>query len=312
MRRVSWLLVMVAVLGLGFGLASAPDPAFARAGASSGSTGASMGSRGSRTYSAPPATATSPSGASTFQRSLTPATPSAPGTGMAPGMGRGSSFTSGLLGGLIGAGIGGLLFGHGLWGGMHGGGSFIGLLLQLFIIIWLVRWGLRRLFGPRVATPSGPAMMMRGVPEGAMPPAGGGNGGPAVAIVPADYAQFEQTLVGVQEAWSRHDLAALQALVTPEMVGYFAEQLAEQVSRGVRNSVSDVHLLQGNLAESWTEDGRDYATVAMRYALIDVTRDGAGAVVEGDPSRPTEVAEYWTFLRAHGGKWLLSAIQQTR
>ena len=67
-------------------------------------------------------------------------------------------------------------------------------------------------------------------------------------------------------------------------------------------------LLQGDLAEAWREGDTDYATVAMRYALNDTYVDQSGRVVEGGPDEATEV---WTFRRSHGGKWLLSAIQQT-
>ena len=34
-----------------------------------------------------------------------------------------------------------------------------------------------------------------------------------------------------------------------------------------------------------------------------------GRTVEG--GERSEVTELWTFMRAHGGNWLLSAIQQT-
>ena len=91
------------------------------------------------------------------------------------------------------------------------------------------------------------------------------------------------------------------------------EQLAEQESRGVRNEVRDVRLLQGDLAQAWTEGGRDYATVAMRFSMIDVTRDMAGRIVDGSPNEHVTATELWTFLRAHdGGHWILSAIQQAR
>ena len=33
--------------------------------------------------------------------------------------------------------------------------------------------------------------------------------------------------------------------------------------------------------------------------------------IEGDPIRPTQATELWTFRRAPDGPWLLSAIQQT-
>ena len=80
----------------------------------------------------------------------------------------------------------------------------------------------------------------------------------------------------------------------------------------MRNTVTAVKLEQGDLSEAWAEQGREYATVAMRFSMIDVTVDGSGRVVDGDPVRRTEATEIWTFLRAPGGRWVLSAIQQTR
>jgi predicted lipid-binding transport protein (Tim44 family) len=48
----------------------------------------------------------------------------------------------------------------------------------------------------------------------------------------------------------------------------------------------------------------------MRFALTDSMVDRAsGRTVEG--GQPGEVVELWTFMRAGGGNWLLSAIQQT-
>jgi len=106
-------------------------------------------------------------------------------------------------------------------------------------------------------------------------------------------------------------VARLWALGTPEMAGYMQEELNENASRGVVNTVSDVSLLQGDLAEAWREGSTDYATVAMRYALKDVTLDKAtGRVVEGDPAGSTEATELWTFRRDRGEPWKLSAIQQ--
>lgn len=64
------------------------------------------------------------------------------------------------------------------------------------------------------------------------------------------------------------------------------------------------------MAEAWREGDRDYATAAMRYEAIDVVRDRtSGAVLEGDPARPLQTTELWTFVRQGGGAWKLSAIQ---
>ena len=77
------------------------------------------------------------------------------------------------------------------------------------------------------------------------------------------------------------------------------------------NQLSAVKLLRGDLAEAWREGNDEYATVAMRYSLIDRTLDRAsGRLAEGS-DRPQETTELWTFMRVSGGKWLLSAIQQT-
>ena len=50
----------------------------------------------------------------------------------------------------------------------------------------------------------------------------------------------------------------------------------------------------------------------MRFSMLDVTRDSAGRIVDGDVATRSMAAELWTFMRARGGHWVLSAIQQTR
>ena len=148
---------------------------------------------------------------------------------------------------------------------------------------------------------------------------GGGSGAAAstarasgtdeVGLTPEDFNSFEKVLGEVQAAYSAEDLGRLRRLATPEMVSYFAEDLAANASKGVINRVSDVKLLQGDLAEAWREGDTDYATVAMRYSLDDQTVDrDSGRVLEGGPDEATEI---WTFMRARGGHWLLSAIQQS-
>jgi predicted lipid-binding transport protein (Tim44 family) len=307
MRRSSLLLAAVAALSL----ALAPGLADARIG-----SGSSFGSRGSMTWSPPPSTGTAPLSATPMQRSMTPSSPS-PGFGSAsPGFASGprSPFMSGLMGGLIGAGIGGLLFGHGFWGGgMMGFGGFFGFLLQIFLLVLLVRFLIRLFRGSSPALAGGPNIFARGGPPSPGMMGGGGSGGAQpIQIGPQDYQEFERLLQNLQAIWSRQDLNALRPLVTPEMLSYFAEQLAEQTSQGVRNEVTDVRLLQGDLAQAWHEGNREYATVAMRFSMIDVTRDATGRIVDGSPTEHITATEIWTFVRSPGGHWILSAIQQAR
>ena len=310
MTRSRFVLALVPALAI----ALAPGLADARAGDSS-----SMGSRGSMTFSAPPRTNTAPMGAAPMQRTMTAPSPGvgapAPAhAGAQPAMAPRSSFASGLMGGLIGAGIGGLLFGHGFMGGGMGMMGFLGLLLQFALVALLVRWLWGMFMNRQPATAQGP--MLREAMPGSQPMGGMGGGAPAgpppIQIGPQDYQQFEQLLKGIQAAWSNQDLNGLRAMATPEMLSYFNEQLSQHASRGVRNTVANVQLQSGDLAQAWAEGATEYATVAMRFSMTDVTMDQTGRIVDGSPTEHVVATELWTFIRARGGRWILSAIQQAR
>ena len=287
--------------------------------------GKSFGSRGSSTYSTPPSTATAPRPAQPMQRSETPGM-GAQRPGMAtaapaakPRFGLGT----GLMAGLLGAGVLGMLMGHGFMGGLAGLASIVGFLLQIALIAGLIFLAVRffrRRSEPQAATAGGPSFRspLGGATGGGMPGFGGGGGAGSapvrqpVEIGPDDYRAFERSLSDVQLSYGRGDLGALRRLSTPEMARYLEEDLAEDRRRGVRNEVSAPKLLQGDLAESWREGTAEYATVAMRYEIVEAFVDlSSGQVVQGNRTAPTEVTEIWTFRRDMKGPWLLSAIQQT-
>lgn len=275
--------------------------------------GSSSGSRGSRTFSAPPSTQTAPGTATPFNRTF-----SQPGmNSTAPARGgffnRGGGFLGGLAAGFLGAGLLGMLFGGGLFGGLGGLSSILGLILQIVLVVFLVRlamsWWQRR-NTPAYASGSagpGPQANYRTGLSGF----GFGASSAPLEILPADYEAFERLLGEIQTAWSNEDVAKLHTLATPEMVSYFEKDLAENRARNAVNKVSNVKLLQGDLAEAWREGETDYATVAMRFSLVDKTVDRTtGRLVDGG-EQPTEVTEVWTFARRRGAGWELSAIQQT-
>jgi predicted lipid-binding transport protein (Tim44 family) len=286
--------------------------------------GSSFGSRGSRTYSAPPSTATAPRTAQPMQRTETPSPGyNNPGYGSAAAaqpQRRFGGFGTGLAAGLLGAGLIGMLSGHGFFGGLAGLASIFGLLFQVALIGGLI-WLALRFFrgrGQQPAYATGPSPAPDTYTRTALGGLGGLGGGArsgtreAVEIGPSDYAAFERSLVEIQDAYGREDLSTLSRLATPEMVRYFGADLEENRRRNVRNAVSDAKLLQGDLAESWREGGAEYATVAMRFTTLDSMVDRmSGRVISGNASVPSEATELWTFRRDGGGPWLLSAIQQT-
>jgi predicted lipid-binding transport protein (Tim44 family) len=223
----------------------------------------------------------------------------------------------GLAAGFLGAGLFGMLSGGGLAGGLGGLSSIIGLILQIGLILIVVKlamsWWQRR-HTPANAYASGPA-------AGVAPPQTGGfgsgmgfglgSGSAPLEIQPADYEAFERLLSEVQAAWSNEDVAKLHTLATPEMVSYFTKDLEANKASNDINKTSDVKLLQGDLAEAWREGETDYASVAMRFSLVDKTLERTtGRLVSGSDT-PIEATEVWTFARRRGGNWELSAIQQT-
>jgi predicted lipid-binding transport protein (Tim44 family) len=295
--------------------------------------GGSFGSRGERTYSAPPPTATAPRPSQSLDRSVTQQRPAAPNAAAAQQTRRPNGFMGGLAAGLVGAGIFGLLAGSGFFAGLGSFAGMMGFLLQMLIIGGLIFLVVRFMRSRREATAGAPAGYARGAMPASGPPNAGGYGmglgaaasarmpaapSPAapsdtIGLNPGDYETFEQLLGEIQAAYGRADVPALRTRTTPEMSAYFEQELGDLHMRGLTPRIEAVKLLQGDLSEAWREGSADYATVAMRYGMVDQLFDRNGQLVEGSPE-PVEVTELWTFTRqpASGRRWVLSAIQQSR
>lgn len=289
--------------------------------------GGSFGSRGARTSQAAPPTKTAPTQTAPVQRSMTdrqpgqtagtPARPNAANPMNAPRPGLlGNPLVRGLmLGGLLG-----LLLGHGFGAGMAG---MLGGLLQIALLA-IVGMLIFRFFASRrkpaeAASNAGSAsfrspfeVQQPATPQASYNPQGSyatADLGQDFAVATADREIFERMLREVQEAFGREDYGAIRERTTPEMMSYLAEELGQNATRGLRNQVSDVQMLEGDVAEAWREGDLEYATAAMRYSSRDVmVNRETGALVEGE-DRPSETTELWTFVRRQGEPWKLSAIQ---
>lgn len=299
----------------------------------------SAGSRGARTMQSAPATPTTPNAARPVERSATtPQQAQRPAQGMQAPQQQSwfqrNPFMTGLLGGMLGAGLIGALMGGGFNLG-EGLAGFLGMALQVALFAAIAMLVLRFIRSRREAAQaaSGPALASGPVPDAmargqenldARPAgatggsAGGGAGGvlapqaaDEIGLSGQDFEMFERRLGEVQDAWSRGDLAGLKRFATPEMVGYFSEELSANASRGVENRVEQVKLEQGDLSEAWQEGSVQYAAVAMRFSALDYDASlSDGRVVAGSREARREHTEVWTFMRSQGGDWILSAIQQ--
>ena len=290
--------------------------------------GGSAGSRGSRTAIAPPVTKTAPNQAAPVQRTMTdkPAPGQANAAAARPGAANSPSrfgnMAKGLIGGLVMGGLIGMLLGNGL-GSLAGSGMLMAL-LQIALIGGLVWFGLKMFRRRSTLAPAGmpasqfSANAFAGAPQ--QPFSASGSGFPVrqvepqtheIAITREDQQSFERLLTDVQDAFGREDYAQLRAYTTPEIMSYLAEELSQNATKGQRNEVSATELLDAEVAEAWSEDGSDYATIAMRYQSIDIMRDrNSGEVISGDPHQPSVTTELWTFVRDARNPWRLSAIQE--
>lgn len=307
----------VAGLSLAIGLSLASEADARR--------GGSFGSRGARTYQAPPPTKTAPTQTAPVQRSMTerqpgtqaatPARPNAANPMNAPR--KPGLFGNPLVQGLMLGGVLGLLLGHGFGAGMAG---MLGGLLQVALIALVAMLAFRFFASRRRPAQAAASNASFRSPFEVQQPAapqsfGGGYAqadlGQDFAVTGADREAFERLLREVQEAFGREDYGAIREHTTPEIMSYLAEELGQNATKGVRNQVSDVKMLEGDVAEAWREGSLEFATAALRYSSIDVMVDRqTGKVVEGDPNRPTETTELWTFVRGPGEAWKLSAIQE--
>ncbi len=248
--------------------------------------------------------------------------------GLLGGMGKGL-----LMGGLMGLGL------AGLFGGFGAMGAMFGMILQILLVAGLAFLAYNffrnrnrpamaaapassNMTGAHSNNPLNNNAMSREMQPQQANVSGFGGGSAPLAPAPQkldissdDFNAFEMMLTKAQLSYGRQDRAALPFLATPEMVSYFNDDLDADASQGVRNELSDVKLLQGDLSEAWVEKDGEFATVAMRYALRDAKVDiKSGRVISGSQTDLQEVTEIWTFRRPRGAPtqaWRISAIQQT-
>ncbi len=315
------LTIFASVIAIGFAVATVD----AKPG-----KGASSGSRGARTDTSVPSTPTAPratTGAPSNPAAV-PGRPAAAAQAAKPSMM--STMAKGFAMGLIGAGLFGLLTGSGLFGNLSGIMGFLGLLLQVALIVLAARliWGFFRnrqqANQPQMAAPAGYARtptpeMAGGATNAAMAapqPMAAQAVEPqrvdGVGIGPDDYTAFQGVLADLMGAYSNEDIAGIRRVTTPDVAAQFIRELHDNQQKGLVNRIGQPKLLQGDLAESWYEDSTAYATVAMRFAMTDVTMERAtGKIVAGNANQPEESVEIWTFRREGAGRpWQLCGQQQ--
>lgn len=114
----------------------------------------------------------------------------------------------------------------------------------------------------------------------------------------------------VVTAFADGDRATLKNLLAADVFDGFLAAIAEREARGEKAELTFVGIDEAKIAAAEL-DGR-IAKITIRFSaeLISVTRDGTGAVVDGDPTEVQNIRDVWTFARditARDPNWKLVA-----
>jgi predicted lipid-binding transport protein (Tim44 family) len=101
----------------------------------------------------------------------------------------------------------------------------------------------------------------------------------------------------ILEAFWKGDEADLAELVSDDLLASFRAAIADRTERGLKVEnrlleVDAVRIVGAQMNGSMAE-----VTVRFDAEILAVTRDAAGALVEGDASASVETHDVWTFSR---------------
>lgn len=101
----------------------------------------------------------------------------------------------------------------------------------------------------------------------------------------------------IVEAFGKGDRATLRPLIADGVFNEFARAIDDREGRGWAHTTELVNLRAAEVAAAALRGTAARVTVRFTSEQINVTRDGDGTVVDGDPRRIAEVVDLWTFER---------------
>lgn len=101
----------------------------------------------------------------------------------------------------------------------------------------------------------------------------------------------------IVEAFAKGDKAALRPLLSDEVFRSFAGAIDQRAAAGHTLTTELVALENAEVSAAAVTGTRARIGVRFTSQQINATRDAAGNVVEGDPSRIDTVVDLWTFER---------------
>ncbi|WP_222183824.1 Tim44/TimA family putative adaptor protein [Geminicoccus harenae] len=113
----------------------------------------------------------------------------------------------------------------------------------------------------------------------------------------------------IVDAFARGDLAALRPLLSDQVFRNFKAAIDQRDAAGERLETEIMAEPASELVEASVRHGIARVTLRFVSRQINVTRDASGRPIAGDPARPEEVVDLWTFerpVRSPDPNWLLA------
>ncbi len=113
-------------------------------------------------------------------------------------------------------------------------------------------------------------------------------------------------------AFADGDKKALKGLLSRDVYEGFVAAIEDREKRGESIESTFVGIDKAEIVEAALKGSTAQVTVKIHSQLISATRDKAGDVVDGDPSKVSEVIDIWTFARDTNSRdpnWKLVATE---
>ncbi|HVA12940.1 MAG TPA: Tim44/TimA family putative adaptor protein [Stellaceae bacterium] len=174
-------------------------------------------------------------------------------------------------------------------------------------------------FAPKPVAPPAPSPFNAAAPAIAAPLAAAAPGKEGLAALQAADPGFnpDAFLAGVRnafdlivKAFAAGDTAALQPLLSPDVLAAFSEAIRARRSAKETHETKVVAMKAATIEQVAIEGATGLVTVKLVSDQINVTRDASGKTVEGDPDTAIEKTDFWTFtrpLRDRNPNWTLVA-----
>jgi predicted lipid-binding transport protein (Tim44 family) len=98
-------------------------------------------------------------------------------------------------------------------------------------------------------------------------------------------------------AFASGDRQTLQNLLEKDVFDSFSAAIAARESRGETMTTNVISIDQVNIEDAAARNNSFHITLRFGAKLVSATHDRSGAVINGDPEKPVDMIDIWTFAR---------------